>query len=31
MQTKAAVTFGKGEPFEITDITIDDPQPGGRF
>ncbi len=28
MLTKAAVTFGKGEPFQITDITIDDPQPG---
>jgi aryl-alcohol dehydrogenase len=28
MKTKAAVTFGKGEPFEITEITIDDPQPG---
>jgi aryl-alcohol dehydrogenase len=28
MQTKAAVTFGKGEPFEITEITIDDPGPG---
>jgi aryl-alcohol dehydrogenase len=28
MQAKAAVTFGKGEPFEITDITIDDPKPG---
>jgi aryl-alcohol dehydrogenase len=28
MLTKAAVTFGKGEPFKITDITVDDPQPG---
>lgn len=28
MQTKAAVTFGNGEPFQITDITIDDPKAG---
>ncbi|WP_309240459.1 MULTISPECIES: hypothetical protein [unclassified Caldibacillus] len=26
MQTKATVTFGSGEPFEIKDITIDEPQ-----
>ncbi|MCP3762741.1 hypothetical protein NLX67_10100 [Domibacillus sp. A3M-37] len=28
MQSKAAVTFGKGEPFQITEISIDDPKPG---
>ena len=28
MITKAAVTFGKGEPFKIDDITIDDPGDG---
>ena len=28
MQAKAAVTFGSGEPFQITDITVDDPQAG---
>jgi aryl-alcohol dehydrogenase len=28
MLTKAAVTFGKGEPFKITDIMVDDPRPG---
>ncbi|WP_017729108.1 NAD(P)-dependent alcohol dehydrogenase [Halalkalibacterium ligniniphilum] len=28
MLTKAAVTLGKGEPFQITDIMVDDPQPG---
>ena len=28
MQAKAAVTFGNGEPFQITDITVDDPQAG---
>ncbi|KIL49331.1 NAD(P)-dependent alcohol dehydrogenase [Jeotgalibacillus soli] len=28
MKAKAAVTFGKGEPFRITDIKIDDPKPG---
>lgn len=28
MLTKAAVTFGNGQPFEITDITIDEPKAG---
>jgi aryl-alcohol dehydrogenase len=28
MLTKAAVTYGKGEPFRVTEITVDDPQPG---
>lgn len=28
MLTKAAVTFGAGEPFQITDITVDEPQTG---
>jgi aryl-alcohol dehydrogenase len=28
MLTKAAVTYGKGEPFQIDDINIDDPKDG---
>jgi aryl-alcohol dehydrogenase len=28
MKTKAAVTFVSGEPYQITDITIDDPKQG---
>ncbi|WCK52584.1 NAD(P)-dependent alcohol dehydrogenase [Aneurinibacillus sp. Ricciae_BoGa-3] len=28
MLTKAAVTYGKAEPFRVTEITVDDPNPG---
>ncbi|WP_308017418.1 NAD(P)-dependent alcohol dehydrogenase [Alkalihalobacillus deserti] len=28
MLTKAAVTLGKGEPFQITELQIDEPKPG---